>query len=106
MVSVDKTMNNTRPLLGQLMTINELEGYDIMGYFMRGHVDKTDFAFEMLEENDLVCNEEDIIHTYARYTPVRSLDDMMMIFVNEPARGAFKITHIDDYNTTFVLDVE
>jgi len=99
-------MDKLRPLLGQILTINELEGCEIMGYYIKGHVDKTDFAFEMSEENDLICDEENIIHTYCRYTPVRDLDCMMMLFVNEPARGAFEITHIDAHNTVYVTEVD
>ena len=94
-------MNKLRPLLGQIRAVAEHDGYGVLWYLTDGHAVKKDFVDEMRIDWHISCEESNVHHTYARYTPTlwSSDYDSILNLVKEPARGAFKVTYIDADDT-------
>lgn len=87
----------SNPLEGCVEQVREFEGYSVLGYLARGHVDKSQFCAEVLAEFEEDYPEERVRHEYARNVPVgRDSPGMQaMYFSVEKGRGAFAVTHID-----------
>jgi len=108
-VSARRVTEMTRPLEGLIETMSEFEGGpDPLGYWMRGHVDKAEFAAEVRA----YCAELDgkadwwdrfpyeavhVEHTYYRNVPVGPdfPGQMLMYPCDAPGRGAYPVTFID-----------
>ena len=92
-----------RPLEGRIEAIYEVEGGPVpMAYITKRHVDKDEFAREVLCEFGAVASMEHVEHIYARNTPWRGPDGWVMVMYQlmEPGRGAYALTSVEQGWTT------
>lgn len=85
-----------RPLEGRIEASAELDGSsDPMIFWIKGHVDKAEFAREVNKEYELDYTVEEVNHTYVRLVPVGAGRRDMYMLPAKPGRGAFPVTQID-----------
>ena len=91
-------MANTTEKMLEIITVKEFEGYDILGYYCRGHVSSSDFL-EGLMGYGLSCEPNAAIHQYQRNVPVAGERGVMCSHpCNGPSKGAYPITWVDAEN--------
>jgi len=83
-------------LQGKVEKVIEFEGYTLLSYMARGHVDKGAFIAEVQQEFEDEYTVDFVEHGFARFVPVgKDMPGQMIILHCERGRGAFPITVID-----------
>ena len=76
--------------------ITEYEGGpDAIWYMARGHVDKQQFAKEVMNEFELECPISQVEHCYAHNRPVGEKGKYVIDLVYKPGRGRYPVTIIN-----------
>lgn len=78
----------------------EFEGYHIMSYVTKGHVDKKEFRNKAIYDYDPQQNGQKLLldkarHRYARLIPACGTSTVCYHFYDKPGRGAFPVTVCD-----------
>jgi len=84
-------------LRGLVEPIREFEGYSLLGYCAKGHVEPNDVIAAVEHDYGECYNASQVRQTYARNVPVgrdRPGETVMYTDV-QPGRGAYKITWLD-----------
>ena len=85
-----------RPLQGMIKELCELDGGSLLGYYVKGHVDKAEFLAELDFDYEVAGTEQEVKHLYVRNVPAGTGDgEMEMLPATPGKRGAYKITLLD-----------
>ena len=80
----------------EVRSVKEFEGFEVLGYYCRGHVLANDFLEGLRSHFDLKCDSENIKHQYQRNVPVYGEKGVYCVHsAKGPGRGVYPITWID-----------
>ncbi|HUW10478.1 MAG TPA: hypothetical protein VM537_12175 [Anaerolineae bacterium] len=86
-------------LVGYVEPVREFEGYSLLGYYARGHVDPSDVIAAVEHDYGERYDLSKVRQTYARNVPVGPdrPEEMVMCTDVKPGRGAYKITWLETW---------
>ena len=84
-------------LSGFVQAVDEFEGYGLMGYYIKGHVDPAEFVAAVRYDYGKDYDATKVRQTYARNVPVGRdrPGEMVVYFDKQPGRGAYPVTWLE-----------
>lgn len=72
----------------------EFEGYSILNYWARGHVDHATFLDAVWDQHMVIGHPDFVRDVHYRLIPVRDHGSLLLV-ESKPGRGAFKATTLE-----------